>query len=133
MAPPSIRVRAINHALEGIPADRVRYHLWWGSWHGPPTHDLPLTDLVDLMLRVNAGAYSIEAGNPRHEHEWKVWKDHKLPDGRILVPGVVSHASNVVEHPEFAADRLTTYSRVVGRENVIGGTDCGMGGHMQVG
>jgi 5-methyltetrahydropteroyltriglutamate--homocysteine methyltransferase len=131
----SIRVEALNHALQGLDEDRIRYHICWGSWHGPHTHDLPLQDVVDLMLRINAGAYSVEAANPRHEHEWKVWRDVKLPDGKILIPGVVSHASNVVEHPELVADRIIQYTNLVGRENVIAGTDCGMGGrvHMQVG
>jgi 5-methyltetrahydropteroyltriglutamate--homocysteine methyltransferase len=122
-----VRVDAVNHALQGLPEDRVRYHICWGSWHGPHTHDLPLKHLVDLMLKVKAGAYSVEAANPRHEHEWKVWKDVKLPDGKILIPGVVSHASNVVEHPELVADRIALYAGLVGRENVIAGTDCGMG------
>ncbi|HLF80071.1 MAG TPA: cobalamin-independent methionine synthase II family protein [Dehalococcoidia bacterium] len=130
-----IRVDAMNHALRGIPADRVRYHICWGSWHGPHAFDLELKYVVDLMLKVNAEAYSVEAANPRHEHEWRVWKDTKLPDGKILIPGVVSHASNVVEHPELVADRIVQYANLVGRENVIAGTDCGMGGrvHMQVG
>ncbi|MBV9598387.1 MAG: cobalamin-independent methionine synthase II family protein [Chloroflexi bacterium] len=130
-----IRVEALNHALEGLPEDRVRYHICWGSWHGPHTHDLPLRSVVDLMLRIRAGAYSLEAGNPRHEHEWKVWRDVKLPPGKILIPGVVSHASNVVEHPELVADRIIRYAELVGRENVIAGTDCGMGGrvHPQIG
>lgn len=123
----SIRIDALNHALEGIPEDRVRYHICWGSWHGPHTHDLPLKHVVDLMLRVNAGAYSVEAANPRHEHEWKVWRETKLPDGRILIPGVISHATNVVEHPELVADRIVRYANLVGRENVIAGTDCGLG------
>jgi 5-methyltetrahydropteroyltriglutamate--homocysteine methyltransferase len=130
-----VRVEALNHALKDLPEDRIRYHVCWGSWHGPHTHDLPLRDIVDLVLKVKAGAYSVEAGNPRHEHEWKVWKDTKLPEGKMLIPGVVSHASNVVEHPELVADRIVQYAGVVGRENVIAGTDCGMGGriHMQVG
>jgi 5-methyltetrahydropteroyltriglutamate--homocysteine methyltransferase len=123
----AVRVDALNHALEGIPEDRVRYHMCWGSWHGPHTHDLPLKHLADLMLKVRAGAYSVEAANPRHEHEWKLWKEVKLPDGKILIPGVVGHASNVVEHPELVADRIIQYAGIVGRENVIGGTDCGMG------
>jgi 5-methyltetrahydropteroyltriglutamate--homocysteine methyltransferase len=122
-----VRIDALNHALAGLPEDRVRYHICWGSWHGPHTHDLPLKHLVDLMLKVKAGAYSVEAANPRHEHEWKVWKDVKLPDGKILIPGVVSHASNVVEHPELVADRIALYVGLVGRENVIAGTDCGLG------
>jgi 5-methyltetrahydropteroyltriglutamate--homocysteine methyltransferase len=122
-----VRIDALNHALQGLPEDRVRYHICWGSWHGPHTHDLPLKHVVDLMLKVKAGAYSVEAANPRHEHEWKVWKDVKLPDGKILIPGVVSHASNVVEHPELVADRIALYAGIVGRENVIAGTDCGLG------
>jgi 5-methyltetrahydropteroyltriglutamate--homocysteine methyltransferase len=122
-----VRIDALNHALEGLPEDRIRYHICWGSWHGPHTHDLPLKHVVDLMLKVKAGAYSVEAANPRHEHEWKVWKDVKLPDGKILIPGVVSHATNVVEHPELVADRIIQYANLVGRENVIAGTDCGLG------
>jgi 5-methyltetrahydropteroyltriglutamate--homocysteine methyltransferase len=130
-----VRVEALNHALKGLPEDRIRYHICWGSWHGPHTHDLPLKHVVDLMLRVTAEAYSVEAANPRHEHEWKVWQDVKLPDGKILIPGVVSHASNVVEHPELVADRIVQYAGLVGRENVIASTDCGMGGrvHPQIG
>jgi len=123
----AVRVEALNHALEGLPEDRIRFHICWGSWHGPHTHDLPLKDIVDLMLKVKAGAYSVEAANPRHEHEWKIWKEVKLPPGKILIPGVVSHASNVVEHPELVADRIALYAGLVGRENVIAGTDCGMG------
>jgi 5-methyltetrahydropteroyltriglutamate--homocysteine methyltransferase len=123
----AVRIDAVNHALQNIPEDRVRYHICWGSWHGPHTHDLPLKHVIDLMLRVNAGAYSVEAANPRHEHEWKIWKDVKLPESKILIPGVVSHASNVVEHPELVADRILLYAGLVGRENVIAGTDCGMG------
>ena len=130
-----IRVDALNHALKGLPEDQVRYHICWGSWHGPHTHDLPLKHVVDLMLKVTAGAYSVEAANPQHEHEWKVWKDTKLPDGKLLIPGVVSHASNVVEHPELVADRIVQYAELVGRENVLASTDCGMGGrvHPQIG
>ena len=122
-----VRVAALNHAIEGLPADRIRYHICWGSWHGPHTHDLPLEHVLDLMLKVRAGAYSVEAANARHEHEWKLWKDVKLPDGKILIPGVVTHHTNVVEHPEVVADRIVRYANFVGRENVIGGTDCGMG------
>ena len=122
-----LRVDALNHALAGIPAERVRYHICWGSWHGPHTHDLPLEHLVDLMLRVNAGAYSVEGANPRHEHEWKIWTSTALPDDKVLIPGVVSHATNVVEHPELIADRIVRYAGVVGRERVIAGTDCGLG------
>jgi len=120
-----LRVEAINHALAGIPSDRVRYHLCWGSWHGPHVTDVPLKDIVDIVLRVRADTYSVEAANPRHEHEWQVWEDVKLPDGKILIPGVVAHTTNLVEHPELIAWRITTYARLVGRENVIAGTDCG--------
>jgi 5-methyltetrahydropteroyltriglutamate--homocysteine methyltransferase len=122
-----VRVEALNHALQGIPEDRVRYHICWGSWHGPHTHDLPLHHVIDLMLKVRAGAYSVEAANPRHEHEWKLWKFVKLPEGKLLIPGVISHATNVIEHPEIVADRIIRYANLVGRENVIAGTDCGLG------
>ena len=125
-----VRVEALNHALRGLPEDRIRYHICWGSWHGPHTTDLPLRNIVDVLLKVRVGAYSIEAGNVRHEHEWKVWRDVKLPDGKVLIPGVVSHATNVVEHPEVVADRILNFARVVGRENVIAGTDCGLGGRI---
>lgn len=118
-------VDVLNHALEGIPSDRVRYHVCWGSWPGPHTTDVPLEKIVDLILKVNAGAYLIEAANPRHEHEWKVWQNVKLPAGKILVPGVVSHGTNVVEHPELVAERLLRFASCVGRENLIAGTDCG--------
>ncbi len=118
-------MEALNYALEGIPAEKVRYHVCWGSWPGPHTSDVPLRKIADLILSVNAGAYVIEGANPRHEHEWKVWKDVKLPDGKVLVPGVISHATNVVEHPELVAERICRYASVVGRENVIAGTDCG--------
>jgi 5-methyltetrahydropteroyltriglutamate--homocysteine methyltransferase len=125
-----LRVDALNHALEGIPEGRVRYHICWGSWHGPHTTDIPLRDIVDVMLRVKAQAYSVEAGNVRHEHEYKLWREVKLPEGKILIPGVVSHATNVVEHPELVADRILAYANAVGRENVIAGTDCGLGGRV---
>ncbi|MDE2899701.1 MAG: cobalamin-independent methionine synthase II family protein [Chloroflexota bacterium] len=129
-----LRVEALNHALSNVPPSLVRYHICWGSWHGPHTYDIPLEDIVDIMLKVNADAYSIEAGNVRHDHEWRVWETTKLPDGKILVPGVVSHATNVVEHPRLVADRLVKYASLVGRENVIAGTDCGLGGrvHQQI-
>ncbi len=122
-----VRIEALNHALEGLPEDRIRYHICWGSWHGPHTHDLPLEHVVDLMLKVKAGAYSVEAANPRHEHEWKIWKKVKLPESKILIPGVVSHATNVVEHPEVVADRIGRFASLVGRERVVAGTDCGLG------
>lgn len=118
-------VDILNHALEGLPQDRIRYHVCWGSWPGPHTTDVPLRTIVDLILKVNAGAYLIEAANPRHEHEWKVWQQVKLPPGKILVPGVVSHGTNVVEHPELVAERLMRFASCVGRENLIAGTDCG--------
>jgi len=116
---------ALNHALAGIPEDRVRYHLCWGSWQGPHLEDLSLRDVVDLVLRVKAQAYSIEAATPRHSWEWRVWEDVKLPEGKVLIPGVIAHTTAVVEHPETIAERLTTYARLVGRERVIAGADCG--------
>ena len=118
-------VEILNHALEGLPEDRIRYHVCWGSWPGPHTTDVPLRKIVDLVLKVKAGAYLIESANPRHEHEWRVWQDVKLPPGKVLVPGVVSHGTNVVEHPELVAERLGRFASCVGRENVIAGTDCG--------
>ncbi len=119
------RIDLLNYALEGIPEDRVRYHVCWGSWNAPHTTDVPLKTLVDLVLKVRAQAYSLEAANPRHEHEWQVWKDVKLPDGKILIPGIVTHSTNVVEHPELVAWRIKNFAGLVGRENVIAGTDCG--------
>jgi 5-methyltetrahydropteroyltriglutamate--homocysteine methyltransferase len=124
------RIEALNHAIRGLPADRIRFHLCWGSWHGPHVTDFPMADLVDVMLEVNAGAYSFEAANVRHEHEWKIWRDVKLPDGKVILPGVVSHSTNVVEHPEVVADRITRFAEVVGRENVVASTDCGLGGRV---
>jgi 5-methyltetrahydropteroyltriglutamate--homocysteine methyltransferase len=118
-------VESLNRALEGIPEERVRYHVCWGSWPGPHVSDVALKDIVDLILKVRAGAYVIESANPRHEHEWQVWKDVKLPDGKVLIPGVISHATNVVEHPELIAERITRFANLLGRENVIAGTDCG--------
>jgi 5-methyltetrahydropteroyltriglutamate--homocysteine methyltransferase len=125
-----VRIDALNHALHGLPEDRIRYHICWGSWHGPHTTDIPLQDIVDLVLSVRAGAYSVEAGNVRHEHEWRVWRETKLPEGKLLIPGVVSHATNIVEHPQVVADRIVRYAKIVGRENVIAGTDCGLGGRI---
>ena len=119
------QVEVMNAALEGIPEDRVRYHVCWGSWPGPHTTDVALKEVVDLILKVRAGAYLIEGANPRHEHEWRVWERVKLPPGRVLVPGVISHATNVVEHPELVAERIARFARVLGRENVMAGTDCG--------
>jgi 5-methyltetrahydropteroyltriglutamate--homocysteine methyltransferase len=125
-----LRVEALNRALESIPEDRIRYHICWGSWHGPHTTDIPLREIADVMFKVKAQAYLIEAGNVRHEHEYKIWRDIKLPPGKILIPGVVSHATNVVEHPELVADRILSFANIVGRENVIAGTDCGLGGRV---
>jgi 5-methyltetrahydropteroyltriglutamate--homocysteine methyltransferase len=119
------QVEIINHAIEGLPADRIRYHVCWGSWPGPHVSDVPLKDIVDLILKVKVGAYVIEGANPRHEHEWKVWQAAKLAPGQVLIPGVISHATNVVEHPELVAERIVRLARIVGRENVIAGTDCG--------
>ena len=119
------QVEIINHAIEGLPQDRIRYHVCWGSWPGPHVSDVPLKDIVDLILKVKVGAYVIEGANPRHEHEWQVWKDARLGPGQVLIPGVISHATNVVEHPELVAERVIRLARVVGRENVIAGTDCG--------
>ena len=126
----TVQVEALNHALRGLPRDRIRFHLCWGSWHGPHTTDIPMRDIVELMLAVNAQAYSFEAGNVRHEHEWKVWQDVKLPDDRLILPGVVSHATNVVEHPELVAERIVRFAKLVGRERVIASTDCGLGGRV---
>jgi 5-methyltetrahydropteroyltriglutamate--homocysteine methyltransferase len=126
----AFQVEAVNQALRGIPEERVRFHICWGSWHGPHKGDVPLKEVVDLLLKVKAQGYSVEAGNVRHEHEWKVWKDTKLPEGKVLVPGVVSHATNVLEHPELVADRIVRFAQVVGRENVIASTDCGLGGRV---
>ena len=119
------RVDALNHALRGIPEERSRYHICWGSWNGPHVFDVPLKDIVDLLLQVRTGHYSFEAANPRHEHEWRVWQTVKLAPGKILIPGVISHATNIVEHPELVAERIVRLAKIVGRENVIGGTDCG--------
>ena len=125
-----IRIEALNHALRGLPRDRIRFHLCWGSWHGPHMTDIPMRDIVEVMLKVDAQAYSFEAGNVRHEHEWKVWRDVKLPDDKIILPGVVSHATNVVEHPELVAERILRFANIVGRERVIASTDCGLGGRV---
>ncbi len=120
-----VRVEALNHALRDIPPEKVRFHTCYGINMGPRIHDMELKDIVDIILKIRAGAYSFEAANPRHEHEWKVWKDVKLPDGKILIPGVISHSTILVEHPELVAERILRYAGVVGRENVIAGSDCG--------
>jgi 5-methyltetrahydropteroyltriglutamate--homocysteine methyltransferase len=118
-------VEILNHALDGLPADKIRYHVCWGSWPGPHVTDIPLGDIVHLVLKLKVGAFVLEGANPRHEHEWRVWESVKLPDGAILIPGVISHATNVVEHPELVAERIVRLAKLVGRENVIAGTDCG--------
>jgi 5-methyltetrahydropteroyltriglutamate--homocysteine methyltransferase len=120
-----LRVEALNHALRGIPTEKIRYHTCYGINMGPRVHDMELKDIIDIILKIRAGAYSFEASNPRHEHEWTVWRDAKLPDGTILIPGVISHSTVLVEHPELIAQRLVRYADIVGRENVIAGTDCG--------
>ena len=124
------RVEALNYAIRGLPPERIRFHLCWGSWHGPHTTDLPMADLIDILLEINAGAYSFEAANVRHAHEWKLWRDVKLPDGKVILPGVVSHSTNVIEHPEVVADRIVAFASAVGRENVVASTDCGLGGRV---
>ena len=123
----TVQVEALNVALRGIPPERVRMHSCWGSIHQPHTDDIPLEDVLDLILQVNVGAYSLEASNPRHDHEWQVWKRIKLPDGKILIPGVIGHFTDFVEHPRLVAERIVKYASVVGRENVIAGVDCGLG------
>jgi 5-methyltetrahydropteroyltriglutamate--homocysteine methyltransferase len=125
-----LRVEALNYALRDIPPERARLHVCWGSYHGPHKYDIPLKDIVDLILKVRVEGYSIEASNPRHEHEWRVWEDVSLPEGKVLIPGVVGHATDLIEHPELVAERLVRYARLVGRENVIAGTDCGLGGRV---
>jgi len=120
-----LRIAALNHALRDIPTEKIRFHTCYGINMGPRIHDMELKDIVDLILTIRAGAYSFEAANPRHEHEWKVWKNVKLPDGKILIPGVISHSTILVEHPELVADRIIRYAEIVGRENVIAGSDCG--------
>ena len=128
-----LRVDAINRAIEGIPEELVRFHICWGSQHGPHSDDLPLADFIDLVYKVKAQCYSIEAANPQHEHEWRVFEDAPLADGKILMPGVVGHATDIIEHPQGVADRLVRYANIVGRENVIAGTDCGLGSFGRMG
>ena len=126
----AVRIEALNHAISGLPAERIRFHLCWGSWHGPHVTDLPMRDIVDLMLTVKCQAYSFEAANARHEHEWSVWREVKLPDDKLILPGIVSHATNVVEHPDLVAERIVRFANIVGRERVIASTDCGLGGRL---
>jgi 5-methyltetrahydropteroyltriglutamate--homocysteine methyltransferase len=128
-------VEVINYALEGIPMEQVRFHSCWGSGHRPHVHDIELKYLADILVKINAKSFSIESANVRHEHEWKVWKDVKFPEGRIYMPGVISHATDLVEHPQVVADRLVNYASVLGKENVQTGTDCGIGsrvGHEEI-
>jgi len=130
------RIEALNYALRGLPEERIRFHICWGSYHGPHLHDIPLREIIDLVLKVRAQVYSIEAATPAHEHEWRVFRDVKLPEGKALMPGVVGHCSDFVEHPRLVADRLIKYANLVGKENVIAGTDCGIPprvGHPSVG
>jgi len=123
-------VEILNNAIRGLPQEKIRFHLCWGSWHGPHTTDIPMKHLVDLMLQVNAGAYSFEAANARHGHEWKLWKDITLPAGKVIMPGIVSHSTNLIEHPELVADRIVNFAEAVGRDNVVAWTDCGLGGRV---
>jgi 5-methyltetrahydropteroyltriglutamate--homocysteine methyltransferase len=125
-----LRVEALNHALKGIPREQVRFHCCWGSWHGPHSTDIELKHVVGMLMKINANLISFEAANVRHEHEWSVWEDVKLPDGVKLAPGLVSHATGLLEHPELVAQRIERFASVVGRENVIASTDCGMGGRL---
>jgi len=130
-----LRIDALNHALRGIPEDRIRFHMCWGSHHGPHKYDLPLQDFIDLIVKVPAECYSIEAANTRHEHEWRAWEGVKLPENKTVMPGVVGHTSDMIEHPRLIADRLVRYAKILGRENVIAGTDCGLGprvGHAEI-
>ncbi|BCB75717.1 cobalamin-independent methionine synthase II family protein [Phytohabitans flavus] len=128
-------VEVVNHAVEGLPSELIRFHMCWGSGHRPHTRDVPLRDIADLLVTIDAGHYAVESGNVRHAHEWRVWEDVKLPEGKVLVPGVVSHATDLVEHPELVAERLVNFASVVGRENLQAGTDCGIGsrvGHAEI-
>ena len=130
-----LRVEALNHALRDIPRGKIRLHVCWGSFHGPHQSDIPLRDIVDVIFKVCAGSYSIEASNPRHEHEWRVFEEVRLPEGAMLIPGVVGHCTDFIEHPELVAERLVRYAKLVGRENVMAGTDCGLGprvGHAKI-
>lgn len=130
-----LRVDALNHGLRDIPREKIRLHVCWGSFHGPHQSDIPLRDIIDIIFKVRAGSYSIEASNPRHEHEWRVFEEVKLPEGAALIPGVVGHCTDFIEHPELVAERLVRYAKLVGRDNVMAGTDCGLGprvGHAKI-
>ena len=121
-----LRIDALNHALRNIPPEKVRLHVCWGSFHGPHNEDIPLRDIANLIFSVRAKAFSIEASNPAHEHEWRVFEDVRLPEGSVLIPGVVGHCTDFIEHPELVAQRIVRYANLVGKENVIAGTDCGL-------
>jgi 5-methyltetrahydropteroyltriglutamate--homocysteine methyltransferase len=123
-------IEALNHALRGIPEEKVRYHICWGGWHGPHSTDLPLEEIMPLVLKAKVGAYVVEAANARHEHEWRYWQQHGLPAGKLLIPGAVSHATNVIEHPQLVCDRIVRLANIVGRENIVASTDCGVGGRV---
>jgi 5-methyltetrahydropteroyltriglutamate--homocysteine methyltransferase len=123
-------IEALNHSIRGLPPERIRLHLCWGSWHGPHVTDIPMRDIIEIVLGAKVGAISFEAGNVRHEHEWKIWEEVKLPDDKLILPGVVSHATNVVEHPELVAERILRFANLVGRERVVASTDCGLGGRI---
>ncbi|AWB81593.1 epoxyalkane--coenzyme M transferase [Corynebacterium yudongzhengii] len=125
-----IRIDAINSALKGLPREQTRLHICWGSWHGPHVTDVPFEDIIDVILEANVGGYSFEASSPRHGHEWRVWSDGRLPEGRVIYPGMVSHSTNAVEHPRLVADRIIRFAEQVGPENVIASTDCGLGGRL---
>ena len=120
-----MRIDALNHALEGLPQDRIRYHVCWGSWNAPHLFDVPMENIIDLLLKLRVGGYQFEYANVRHEHEWRAWQNVTVPEDRVLIPGVISHATNVVEHPRLVADRLLRFAKIVGRERVMAGTYCG--------
>jgi 5-methyltetrahydropteroyltriglutamate--homocysteine methyltransferase len=122
-----MQVEAMNHALANVPADRVRFHVCWGNYEGPHTHDIPLEKILPTLLKAKPMAILIEGANPRHEHEWEIWEKQKFPDDKVLIPGVIDTSCNFVEHPRLVAQRLIRYAKLVGRERVIAGTDCGFG------
>ncbi|MFP7364487.1 cobalamin-independent methionine synthase II family protein [Corynebacterium callunae] len=124
------RIDAINSAVKGLPKEQTRLHICWGSWHGPHTTDIPFGDIIEEILRAEVGGFSFEGASPRHAHEWRVWEDHKLPEGSVIYPGVVSHSINAVEHPRLVADRIVQFAKLVGPENVVASTDCGLGGRL---
>jgi 5-methyltetrahydropteroyltriglutamate--homocysteine methyltransferase len=123
----AIQVEALNHALQNVPADRTRLHMCWGNYEGPHTRDIPLEKVLPILFKVKPSALLIEGANPRHEHEWELWKNHPLPEDKILVPGVLDSSCNFVEHPDLVSQRIVRYANLVGRERVIAGSDCGFG------